>query len=55
MLVAQYVVIVIYQQGPRVSWWVFVAMILVLALIYLWRLFGGTWREPARLARVMRE
>ncbi len=55
MLVAQYFVIVVYGYGPRVSWWVFVAMLLVLAMIYLGRLFGGTWREPERLARVMRE
>jgi MATE family multidrug resistance protein len=55
MLVAQYFVIVVYGYGPRVSWWVFVAMLLVLALVYLGRLVGGTWREPERLARVMRE
>lgn len=55
MLVAQYFVIVVYGYGPRVSWWVFVAMLLVLAMLYLGRLLGGTWREPERLAHVMRE
>ncbi len=55
MLVVQYCVIVIYKLGPLVSWWVFVAMLLVLALLYLGRLFGGTWRQPERLARVMSE
>ncbi len=55
MLLAQYFVIVVYKLEPLVSWWVFVSMLIALALLYLARLFGGTWREPARLARVMRE
>lgn len=55
MLVAQYFVIVVYGYGPRVSWWIFVAMLITLAFLYLGRLFGSTWREPARLARVMQE
>lgn len=55
MLVAQYFVIVVYGFGPRVSWWVFVAMLITLALLYLGRLLGGTWRQPERLVRVMSE
>jgi MATE family multidrug resistance protein len=55
MLVAQYFVIVVYELPPLVSWWVFVAMIITLAVAYLFRLLGGRWREPERLARVMRE
>jgi MATE family multidrug resistance protein len=55
MLVAQYFVIVVYEYGPRVSWWVFVSMLITLAFLYLGRLLGNTWREPARLARVMSE
>jgi MATE family multidrug resistance protein len=55
MLLAQYFVIVVFGFGPRVSWWVFVCMLIVLALLYLGRLFGGAWRQPERLARVMRE
>jgi MATE family multidrug resistance protein len=55
MLVAQYFVIVVYELPPMVSWWVFVAMILMLAVAYMFRLLGGRWREPERLARVMRE
>jgi len=55
MLLVQYFVIVVYGFGPRVSWWVFVAMLIILALLYLARLFGGTWRQPERLARVMSE
>ena len=55
MLVAQYCVIVVYEFGPRVSWWIFVSMLLLLAMLYLGRLFGNTWRQPERLARVMSE
>jgi MATE family multidrug resistance protein len=55
MLVAQYLVIVELGYGPLVSWWVFVAMLISLALLYLWRLLGGRWRLPDRLARVMQE
>ena len=55
MLVVQYLVIVVYGYGPRVSWWVFVAMLIILALLYLGRLFGNTWRQPERIARVMNE
>jgi len=40
---------------PLVSWWVFVVMLLVIAAAYLLRLWGGRWRRPERLARVMRE
>ena len=55
MLVIQYYVIVVRSLEPIVSWWVFVAMLLCLAMAYLWRLLGGRWRQPERLARVMRE
>lgn len=55
MLLAQYYVIVVRKLDPLVSWWVFVAMILCIALAYLLRLAGGRWRQPERLARVMRE
>ncbi|MCB1698694.1 MAG: MATE family efflux transporter, partial [Halioglobus sp.] len=55
MLVAQYYVIVVYRLDPLISWWVFVTMLLCIALAYLWRLLGGRWRQPERLAGVMRE
>ena len=55
MLVVQYFVILVYGYGPLVSWWVFVAMLNILAGLYLARLLGGTWRQPDRLARVMAE
>lgn len=55
MLLVQYLVIVVYKLDPVTSWWVFVAMIIVLALLYLWRLLGDTWRQSERLAKVMAE
>ena len=55
MLLAQYYVIVVRELEPLVSWWVFVVMLLCLAGAYLQRLLGGRWRQPERLARVMRE
>jgi MATE family multidrug resistance protein len=53
MLIIQYFVILVYQLGPKVSWWVFVASLICLALLYLSRLLGSTWREPERLAKMM--
>ena len=55
MLAVQYLVIAVYGLGPLVSWWTFVAMLLTLAIVYLWRLLGGRWRHPDRLAGVMAE
>jgi MATE family multidrug resistance protein len=55
MLAVQYLVIVVYGLGPLMSWWTFVAMLLVLAIAYLGRLLGDHWRRPERLASVMSE
>ena len=55
MVVAQYFIIIVYDAGPRLSWVAFVIMILMLASCYIWRLLGGVWRQPERLARVMQE
>ncbi|MEH6593287.1 MAG: MATE family efflux transporter [Halioglobus sp.] len=55
MLIAQYFIIMVYDFGPIVSWWTFVAMLISLAAMYLWRLLGGVWRQPDRLARVLAE
>jgi MATE family multidrug resistance protein len=55
MLVAQYYVILVWGYGPRVSWLTFCAMIFVIAVVYLWRLKSGVWREPERLKKVMAE
>ena len=53
MLLVQLVVILVMQQGPLVSWWVFVATLVLNALIFSGRVFAGRWRQPERLARVM--
>ncbi len=55
MLVAQYFIIRIYKLDPLVSWWAFVAMIIMLAVTFNCRLLGGRWRHPERLAAVMAE
>jgi MATE family multidrug resistance protein len=55
MVVAQYYAVVELKLEPLVSWWILVGMILSLALAYMWRLLGGRWRQPDRLAAVMRE
>ncbi|PIE36902.1 MAG: hypothetical protein CSA53_07585 [Gammaproteobacteria bacterium] len=55
MVIAQYFMIMVYQVSPITSWWCFVAMLISLAVTYLWRLLGGKWRGPERLARVMVE
>jgi MATE family multidrug resistance protein len=55
MLIAQYFIIMVYGFEPLVSWWTFAAMLISLAAMYLWRLLGGVWRQPERLARVMVE
>lgn len=53
MLVIQYFAIVVYRLEAIVSWWIFVATLLVLAAIYLARLLGSTWRRPERLAKML--
>jgi MATE family multidrug resistance protein len=55
MLLVQFLVIMVWEFEPIVSWWVFVATLLSLALVYGLRVFGGAWRHPERLARVMAE
>lgn len=55
MLLVQYLVIVVWELPPLVSWWVLVGLILSIAIAFSWRLLGGRWRRPERLARVMQE
>lgn len=55
MLVAQYFIIRVFEWGPKASWWAFVAMILAIATVFLWRLQSGHWRDPEALKRVMVE
>jgi MATE family multidrug resistance protein len=53
MLLVQLMVILVLEQGPLVSWWVFVATLMLNAVLFLGRVARGTWRQPERLARVM--
>ena len=55
MLVAQFFIIRVFEFSPKVSWLVFAAMILAIALVYALRLKGGRWRDPEALERVMAE
>lgn len=55
MLVIQFFVIRVFAFSPRVSWIAFVVMIFVIALVYALRLYGGRWRDPEALERVMAE
>jgi len=55
MLGAQLLVILVLDLGPLVSWGVFVATLISQALIYVLRVYRGRWREPERLAAVMRD
>ena len=55
MLIAQYYVILVWEFGPRVSWLTFCAMIFAIAIVYIWRLQNGVWRDPERLKLVMNE
>ncbi len=55
MLAVQVVMIRGLDYGPKQSWIVFVLSIIVIAIAYLWRLIGGVWRQPERLAKVMQE
>lgn len=55
MLIGQVVIIKVLHYGPIASWWTFVIMLLSLALVYLSRLLGNTWRQPKRLKRMLQE
>jgi MATE family multidrug resistance protein len=55
MLVAQYFIINVFEYGPRASWMAFVVMLLVIAIVYGLRLWGGKWRDQEALDRVMAE
>ncbi|NKB33735.1 MAG: MATE family efflux transporter [Pseudomonadales bacterium] len=55
MLVAQYYIILVWQYGPRVSWLTFCALIFAIAVVYVWRLRSGIWRDPERIRLVMVE
>lgn len=55
MLLVQYFVIKVWDLGSKVSWIVFVFMILATAVMYMIRLSGNKWRTEEALARVMAE
>lgn len=53
MLVLQYLVIRVWEFGPRASWVVFCLMILAIALVFVLRLWSGKWRDEKALDAVM--
>ena len=55
MVIAQYFVIKVWSLGPKVSWVVFVIMILMTAAAYVLRLMGSRWRTREAFERVMSE
>ena len=55
MLVAQFFIIRVFGFGPTVSWLAFVVLVISIAATYAWRLYGGRWRDPEALERVMAE
>jgi multidrug resistance protein, MATE family len=55
MLIVQVIMIRGMDFGPKPSWIAFVISIILIAVAYLWRLAGGVWRQPERLAAVMQE
>ena len=55
MLLVQYYVILVWEYGPQASWLTSCMMIILSAVVYLWRLRNGVWREPERLKQVMAE
>lgn len=55
MLALQYWVIRVLGLGPQVSWLLFVGMVCAIVALFVWRLRGARWRDPARLQAVMAE
>ena len=55
MLLVQYLVIEVWELGPKVSWIVFVVMVLMTGGAYVLRLLGNKWRTPEAFERVMSE
>jgi len=55
MLVAQFLVIKVYNFGPKVSWLGFVLMVLAICIVFLGRLWSNKWRHPDKLKAVMSE
>ena len=53
MLVSQYLIIRVFDLGPRVSWIAFVFMIMMITVVFVSRLYSNRWRDPDRLRAVM--
>lgn len=55
MLALQFVLIRVLGFGPRVAWIGFVVIILMITVVFGYRLVGNRWRDPERLRAVMAE
>lgn len=55
MLALQFVLIRVLELGPQASWIGFVVIILLITVVFGYRLLGNRWRDPERLRAVMAE
>ena len=55
MLVAQFLIIRVFELSPKVSWLAFCVLVLAIAVVYAWRLKGNRWRDPEVPEMVMAE
>ena len=55
MLVAQFFIIRVFKWGPKISWLAFGALVFAIAVVYVFRLRSGRWRDPDVLEAVMTE
>lgn len=55
MLALQYLLIRVLGLGPHASWTGFVAIIMMITVVFAYRLLGNRWRDPERLRAVMAE
>lgn len=55
MLVIQYLVIRVWDFGPKASWLVFCLLIVAIAVAFVLRLLSGRWRTADAMHRVMAE
>lgn len=55
MLVLQYLIIRVFEWGPKASWLAFVALIFSIAIVFALRLRSGRWRDEEVLRQVMLE
>ncbi|MEM7081627.1 MAG: MATE family efflux transporter [Pseudomonadota bacterium] len=55
MLVAQFLIIRVWNLGAKASWIAFCFMIFAIAIVFVGRLWHGRWKTPEAIARVMAE